>query len=479
MIKFLNYRYGLALLLCLPAWATTPTSPILETKPETLLTAPPLTAPIFSSVQTNSATPPKETNALYLQNFDELIAHPQILQHLLDKAVGEGDMGLVGQLLPVYQRAIEQKLLSDNVLLEYATALYARSQGEFGHAIDILTNLSKQNPAHKPILLQLAITQWADKRYHSAQESFAQVRADPDLPEEIGVQINHYQRQIKDNYFDINVGFRYLNDKNVNNAPKQSSYGNWQLPTAQSAQGIGYSLGGSGKVPIFDQIALSYSLLGFGKYYWDNKDYNDHTTRLMLGGVYETGRQSFAISPMASVRQFANESYSKSTGIEFRHSQVVNPKLNANHTLQINKVKHDSRKHLDGTDVAVSGTWVRGLGLPYRYAYGGYDVAYDNAKDDSDKSIQAGVRLGLGWQMGKLVVDGSLGVHRRQYQGEDFFAIKRHDTIYNADVALSKADWQYQGFVPKLVLSYEKTASNHFMYNNDNHQIYMIVQKMY
>lgn len=475
MIHF--FKYGLVLGICggLSVWANTPTSPILQVKPETLLTS-----PVVLPTPTNEITPTvHQPNALHLQNFDELIHYPEVLERLLDKAVGDGDMGLLGQVLPVYQRAMTQGLVNDAILLDYATALYARSQGKFEQASQILSRLSKQHPEHKPIQLQLAMTDLANKRHRSAQKAFAKVKTDPNLPDGLKRQIDAYEQQIKDDYFDIDVGFRYLNDDNVNNAPKQSTYGNWELPKPESAQGIGYSVGGSGKVPVFDHVSLSYGLMGFGKYYWDNKAYNDHTTRLSLGGIYENARQSVAVGALVSQRQFANDTYSKSVGMEVKHSLTVNPRLQANHSLQISKVKHNTRTHLDGTDVGLSGTWVRGLTLPYRYMYGGYDVAYDNAQDDSDKSVQAGVRLGVGRQFGAVMVDGSLGVHRRQYQAKDFFQIKRHETIYNTDVSLWKKDWHYRGFVPKLVLSYEKTDSNHFMYDNDNHEVYLTVQKMY
>lgn len=459
------------------AQATTvpvPVSAVLDTSFEAQVAKPSFEMTTQATHLAEPIDTPIHEGVLSLHSFEELAHYPKVLEQLFDQAVSQGDMELVGQLLPIYKNSPT----ADSTLLEYGQALLMRHKGDVRQAIAILERLVANNPQHKPIKFQLAMTQAMDARHKSALASFADVKTDVELPKGLERQIEGYEKQLKDKYWQSNLGFRYLDTDNVNNAPKAATYGNWQLPRPKSAHGVGYGIGGGGHYPIFDHVSVHYGLVGFGKYYWDNKDYNDHTTKASLGLGYQTAKHAFEVVPSLSYRRFGSEAYSNSTGLDLRHRTMVTPHMQVNHNVHINNVRHDSRTHLDGVDVSVSGAWVYGLPSPYRYVYGGYDVVFDNAKDNSDKSRQAGVRLGVGREWGKVVGDGSLGVHERHYRGADLFQIKRKDHLYTANVSLWYKDWQYRGFVPKLVVAYEKTDSNHFMYDNDNREIYIALQKV-
>lgn len=449
----------------LPVWADEPKSQIL-TLPDVVQTALP-----EPTVDGANAGDDKGGATLHLQDFAELANYPDVLERLFDQAVASKDMALLAKILPIYQNSPQK----DGVLLDYGRALLARHRGDVGASIAILSRLAKDHPEHKPIQFELGISQMLDHRHKSAHATFDKVKADPNLPKGLHQKIHQYQRQSHST--DTTFNLRYLNENNVNNAPKVSNYGNWQLPKAESAQGVGYQLGGSVKAFVDDNVSLDYGVVGFGKYYWDNKAYNDHTTKISLGLGYETARTKVVLTPNANVRHFGNERYSSAVGVDVRHQMSLTPRLQGSHTVQLSKVLHADRPHLDGVDVALSGTWVYGLPSPYHYVYGGYDVMRDDAQDDSDKSVQAGVRFGGQRHFGQVVADGALSVHRRNHQGADFFQIKRQDTLYGLDVSLWRNDWQYKGFVPKLVMGYKKTDSNHFMYKNDGYDVYVVLHK--
>lgn len=478
MLNFFDKRLAVVTvcwLSCVEASTTpAPISAVLDTSFEAQVAKPAFEMTNTTTSLVERSDSPIHDGVLSLQSFEELAHYPKVLEQLFDQAITQGDMALAKNLFPIYKNSPTV----DSTLLEYGQALLMRHEGDTRQAIMILERLVANNPQHKPIKFQLAMTQAMDARHKSALVSFADVKMDAELPKGLKRQIEGYEKQLKDKYWQNHLGFRYLDTDNVNNAPKVATYGNWQLPTPKSAHGVGYSIGGSGEYPVFDHVSMNYGLVGFGKYYWDNKDYNDHTTKASLGLGYQKAKHTFEIMPNLSYRRFGGEAYSKSVGLDLRHRTMITPRTQVNHNMHINNVRHDSRTHLDGVDVSMSGTWVHGLSLPYRYVYGGYDVVFDNAKDNSDKSRQAGVRLGVGREWGKVVGDGSLGVHERHYRGADLFQIKREDHLYTANVSFWYKDWQYRGFVPKLVVAYEKTDSNHFMYDNDNHEIYIALQKV-
>lgn len=446
----------------LPVWANEPESQILQLPDMPTATTVRPATPITSA---------DGGNTLHLQNFDELALYPDVLERLFDQAVASKDMALLAKILPIYENSPQK----DVVLFDYGQALLVRYRGDVGASIAILDRLAKDHPEHKPIQLELGISELLDYRHKSAHATFDKVKADPNLPQALHHKIHQYERQSQST--DTTFNLRYLNESNVNNAPKVSNYGNWELPKPESARGVGYQLGGNVKAFVADHISLDYGLGVFGKYYWDNKAYNDHTTKISVGLGYETAQAKFALVPNANVRHFGNERYSSAVGVDVRHQMSLTPRLQGSHTVQLSKVLHANRTHLDGVDKAVSGTWVYGLPSPYHYAFAGYDVVLDDAQDDSDKSVQAGVRLGGQRHFGQVVAQGVVSAHHKHHRGADFFQIQRKDKLYTAEVSLWHGTWHYKGFVPKLVMGYKKTDSNHFMHKNDGYEAYLSLQR--
>lgn len=441
-------------------WAGVPISPMIEQS-------------AVQSDQTHASdltSTPQST--LYLQSYEELANHPLVLEHLLDTAVRQEHMALVEQLLPIYTQVGQ-----DKILLQYANALFARHKGDVKQAIHLLKALKTAHPTHKPMAFELAKTYVLDKRHVSAKAVFDEVKSDPNLPEAIGQQIEEYNHYQKQQLFKTTANLHYLDEDNVNQAPTQSTYGNWQLPKPESAHGIGYQVGVGGQKMVADQWSLGYRLATTGKYYWDNKAYNDQTTQAGLEIAYQSAYYDVGISPVIANRRFANQSYSKTAAVQLKHtSRAYHSPLQVMHNFGLSYVKHEQRKHLDGMDVAFSGVWL--TNNPYGL-YMGYHLNVDNAKDDSDTNTQVGVSVGVSRAFGPIVTQAALGFYHRLYEGKDLFQIQRQDKVYTADASLYNKEWHYKGVTPKLVMSYQKTDSNHFMYKNDNKAVYLSLQKLY
>lgn len=241
---------------------------------------------------------------------------------------------------------------------------------------------------------------------------------------------------------------------------------------------MGYTLGLSQQKAVADNISLQYQFMNYGKYYWDNKKYNDHSTRLTLSGIYRTADHETTLSPHFIYRTFGQKKYSTGIGMQTNHHRSINPLWQTNIQLQLIQLKHPNRPHLDGTDTTLSNTWIRRFyNQPHNYVYGGVDISHDTAKDDSDVSWQVGLRFGIQETWRGFFANINGGIAQRQYQGADIFQIKRKDKIYHGEVSLWKDTWRWKSFVPKLTLSYERHDSNHFMYDKEGTQVFIQIHQ--
>ena len=85
---------------------------------------------------------------------------------------------------------------------------------------------------------------------------------------------------------------------NINNAPKAGTHiGNWKAWSKESAQGLSYSLGVEKKWSLAHNFFTKLGLDGNGKYYWNNKKYNELNARLGWGLGYQTSHLELALTP--------------------------------------------------------------------------------------------------------------------------------------------------------------------------------------
>ncbi len=131
----------------------------------------------------------------------------------------------------------------DPVLYQWANAIIARHRGSYDIAINNYREILAKHAELSLVRLQLAIALFENNELEAAEDQFQKIRSE-NIPEQIKLTIDNYIEAIvnKDRWT-FSGGLTYLNDPNINNAPKSSTtYGQWKAPKSESAQGIGFNL---------------------------------------------------------------------------------------------------------------------------------------------------------------------------------------------------------------------------------------------
>lgn len=407
---------------------------------------------------------------------EELVNNPQLLARVLDSTVSSGDAEGIEKFLPLYEKTANR----DEILVQYAHAILARSKGDYKKAIDHMRQIIAAHPELTPVRLQLAITLMLDQQTIAAEDQFEKVRSTANLPEPISKQIDQYQNYLQSNkQLDINASVRYLNDPNINNAPKNRTYGNWTFPQAENAQGIGYSLSANKDFGIANHFAWRVSSFIDGKSYWNNHKFDDFLWQIATGPVYRDGRKELALTPYFNTRRYGNKPYSQTIGIRAQLNTLLTPRIHTYTALQLGRKNYHNRNWLDGNSAYASST-VLYRRNPQQNFYIGGDLSRETAKDKSDAYRRIGGRIGWGqeWPLG-ISSDIQLGAAVRHYEGEDLFRIKRIDHEYSADISLWNRAWHLWGLTPRLSWSGYKSDSNHPMYEYDKSQFFLQISKKF
>ena len=234
-------------------------------------------------------------------------------------------------------------------------------------------------------------------------------------------------------------GVSFLNESNINNAPKAGTHiGNWQAWRKESAQGLSYSLGVEKKWSLANNFFTKLGFDGQGKYYWNNKKYNELNTRLGWELGYQTSHLELALTPFTEKRWYSGGSsgsdalkqYSKNSGVRFDISYWLNPRWQISSALEYGEQRYDWRKHLNGNNYLFSNTL---LYVPKsgQHWFAGVDYSRENTRDKDNAYQRAGGRLGWGqewpWGISSRV---TLSYAKRHDQAADFFNIRQNNREY-------------------------------------------------
>ncbi|SUO94006.1 TPR repeat-containing protein NMB0313 precursor [Suttonella ornithocola] len=407
---------------------------------------------------------------------EELLQQPKLLERVLDSSISLGNVEAVEKFLPLY----EQLPKKNPILVAYARAMLARVHGNIKESIDYLRQIIADNPELTPVRLQLATALAQDRQIIAAQDQFEKVKSAPNLPPEIAQQVDAYQDYLKRaDSWDISGNIRYLSENNVNNAPKNRTYGRWTLPAAESAHGIGYQLGVGKTYGFADNWAWKNDVSIYGKTYWDNHVYDDLIVRLSSGPLYRDALKEIAVAPYFEYRRYGGESYSRGYGISTDISAVLNPQWQNFSALQVGLKRYNHRPHLNGNSLFFSNT-VLYRHNPKQSFYGGLDLSWETAKDKSDAYKRIGVRIGWEQEWAKGISSNlQLGAAYRHYDGKDFLQIQRADREYSANISLWNRAWHYHGLTPRLTWQLTENRSNHPMYRYGKNQVFLQVSKKF
>ena len=414
----------------------------------------------------------------------ELAQHPDLIIRGMIPAVLQNNEEVVSLLLPLY-REIPQK---DPVLLSWAEAIDARHQGNYSEAAQRYRTLFTQHSDILPLRYQLAQALFLNNDNEAAKDQFQKLRAEEMAPEITAVIDQYLSALNQRDQWKFSGGVSFLNETNINNAPKAGTHiGSWQAWKKESAQGLSYSLGLDKKWSLSNNFFTQLGLDGQGKYYWDNKKYNELNVRLGWGLGYQTSRLELSLTPFTEKRWYSGGSsgsgalkqYSKNSGARFDISYWLNPRWQISSALEYGEQRYDWRKHLNGNNYLFSNTL---LYVPKsgQYWFAGLDYSRENTRDKDNAYQRMGSRLGWGqewpWGISSRI---TLSYAKRHYQAVDFFNIRQKNREYASTLTLWHRDLYFWGITPKITWSYQKVKSNHPFYGYDKNRVFLEMSKTF
>ena len=417
---------------------------------------------------------------------EELAKRPDLIIRGLIPALLQNNVDVVALLFPLYQQ--QQPAQQDPFLLAWGEAMMATHQGDYASAVQQYRELFAKRPEILQLRYQLAHALFLNNDNEAAKDQFQKLRAEVNdtssqqMIDQYLIAINQRDQ------WKINGGISFLNESNINNAPKAGTrIGAWKAWEREQAHGLSYYVGAEKKWSLPHQFFAKLVLDGQGKYYWDNKKYNEFNARIGAGLGYQTANTELALVPFTERRWYSGGSsgsdamkqYSKNSGVRVDVTHWLNKSWQISTALEYGEQRYATRKHLNGNNYLWSNTL---LFLPYsgQYWYIGADYNRENTRDRDNAYQRKNVRLGWvqEWPLG-ISSRLSVAYARRAYKGEDLLGIRQKNNEYQTNVTLWHRNVYFWGITPKITWSYQKNDSNHPFYRYDKNRIYLEMSKTF
>ena len=417
---------------------------------------------------------------------EELQQYPDLIVRAMLAAILQNHGNNVVFLWPYYEKLPES--MREKVVENWAKAIVARENQQWTQSIRLYRDvLAQANWVH--VRLQLAMALFANKEWEAAADQFQKVRSEKDLPQEMTIYIDQYLQAIQaQNRWKISGGLTYLNDKNINNAPKQLDLGGgWRADEPESGEGVSFNVGVGKKwnwgKGVFSEARFDTN----GKYYWDNRRYNELTARVSLGMGFQNAKQTLALLPFKEQTWYAGgkkdnkalKSFSHNAGAAFEWSYWFHSQWQGSIYAEAARQKYRTRIHLNGKNHFTSATM---LYLPQakQYWFAGIDRSYHKARDGDDSFIRKGARVGWGQEWGKgLSTRLSASYAHRDYRAAGFFRKVQHNKETGIQVSMWHRSVHFWGITPRLTWAYHKVDSNLPLYTYDKHRIFIELSKQF
>lgn len=429
---------------------------------------------VFSAQENQAPAQLADLPTTQLQRIDinalapELAKNKALTEQLLNRAIESGQIGAVKRLLPIYE-TFEQ---TDPLLILFAKAKIAKSDGDYQASIAYFREMLAQNPNLTPIRIELAIVLFLDQQDAAAKEQFNKARSDSNVPADINGLIEQYLLALeKRDGWQVSLSARYLNEDNVNNASSSDRIENTAFIKGdsmkpQKAHGIGYYVGLERDFNLTGSHYLHVQNDLFGKNYWDNHDYDEITNRTYLGYSHKGARQSWSLLPFYERQWYGNHRYKWASGVRAEYNRWLNTHWQLSGALEYSKNRYFESTMLNGNTKLASLTlvWQRNA---KQFFYVGTDFSRETTAQRSYSYDLKTARVGWGQEWGWGIssrINGSIS--NREYKnnlrlGSAFrFSKAREDKIYSASITLWKRDWHLWGITPKLNYTWKKQDSN-------------------
>lgn len=407
----------------------------------------------------------------------ELAQQPELLYRALSSAVLMNNIEGVQTLLPIYQNLPDPK---DEVLHDLASAMLAKHHGLSGKAAILYQKVLDSQPNLASAKLGLAQSLFDDKQNKEADQAFANIQAEADLPDNVRELTESYRKIIKKRQkMNFYASANYNRERNVNNAPSirtvKTRNGEWRLPEPKRAQGFIYRAGMNKDTALFKNYHFRTNVDLWGKFYWDNHAYDDLNARASAGIAYQNARTEVAALPYYERRWFGTEKYATEKGGRVEASHWLNRRNQLILAGELGRDKYDTRSFLNGKVGNISATLMH-VHNANQYFTIGMDLARKSAQDSSDSYRRKGIRASWTrhWKRSGFSTVLSANYGQRSYDANDFFNIVRQDKELSATLSVWHKKVQLWGIQPRVVAVYQRHNSNHFLY--DYRKAYAFVQ---
>lgn len=419
---------------------------------------------------------------------DELAQRPDLIVRALILAVMQGNGSTVDFLLPFYQNVPAE--MKDPLLTKWANAISARNQRNHSQAIRHYRQLLADKTDIPMARFQLAVTLFENNELEASEDQFQKLRSE-NLSEDSRATIDQYLDAIRQrDRWAFGGGFTFLNDRNINNAPKkETTVKGWKSnSTPESGQGIGFNADLGKKWSWGNGFYNEFRLALNGKYYWNNKKYNELSTRANFGLGYQNAKWNISLLPFMEQMLYAGGSnqsqsikrFSKTSGATLENVYWLSPKWQLSQTYEYGEQRYTRRKHLNGNYHFLS-AGVTFLANAKQYWFANLNYNRTSTRDRDDSFIRKGVSLGWGQEWGQgLSTRLSVSYARKNYKAPmPIFGI----TQRNKEIGVQASIWHraihYKGITPRLTYSYNKVNSNHAFYRYDKQKIFIDLSKRF
>ncbi|MCW9697943.1 porin family protein [Avibacterium sp. 20-129] len=436
---------------------------------------------------------PKQENNSYTNKTEiisekDLINNYELTEYILKLAISQKHKELIEDILLIYNKFPQKK----TILVLFTQGVSAKLQQHYDVAISYFRQILAINPNLNPVRIELATTLFADQQLTAAKEQFEKAKAEPNLPANIAYLLEQYLNAIEQHSdWQNNLSFNYLRDPNVNNTSHTQEIENTgfikskeMLP--QSAHGIAYHFNLSKEYNLFSNHYIYFENTLWGKYYWDNKDYNDILNRTYLGYINKSAVQNWKILPFYGRRWVGKHRYQWEQGLRGELSRWLSPNWQISTALEYSKQRYFSQLGSNGFNqlASITALWLRNA---RQYFYTGIDFNREKTRVRQYSSDIKTLRLGWGQEWRKGISSRlSFSFAKRQYKAEAKLGgilplgKIRSDKIYQAQLMLWKRDWHLWGITPKLQLSWKKQVSNiPSMYSYQSKNINLLFDKSF
>jgi hypothetical protein len=360
----------------------------------------------------------------------------------------------------------------------FLRGVLAQLSGKTAEAIATYRSILNANPKLSRVRIQLAdaLTKAGDNEGAGHQVDLLAAEAgQEDVADRLRSIANRLKKQKR---WYLRANLSALPTTNMNNAPA-SPYlmvGNMPLtldPKYQHKSGIGanYGFDAGGSLPVADGVnmiaAASVNNMDFR-----GKSYDDRVTRLSIGPQFYSGPNYVGFEPFAVRRWYGGERYSIAGGGKVYSHFALPDGQRTNFSVSVSRQIYDKLSYQNGwhggfeasldTFATASSFWRIG-------ATTDYDHTHKRHLDYAEGGVNVGHYRELPWGVS---IFPQIGLAYRQYIGVfPLTESRRKDRRLAASLTLTKRDWIWYGFAPRLIYTFVLNRSNVSLYQYTRHDV--------